>query len=493
MPDLIHRSHLPLLSATVQAAILAANVPLAGPSGSVRREGGILRAYQDASATFARTRHGCLLALDCGLGKTRTSLAATYAPGRIGIIVAPLVAWTVWKKEIKLIYGQDYPITEVAGRKLEDDTSLTRPGIYLLNPEIVLARFSEWYMVRPEFVILDEAHLYVNRHTQRHAGAKALAARANHRVALTGTPILRHVVDLHGILDCVAPGAFGSWYSFATELGGHHGKHGGVELGVVPREALDRLEARLSEVMVQKKWEDVANFVPSLQRERLDVALSAADAREYNRLMNDVRLVLGQQVSYGSLMQAAKLVQVGALRRFVGFAKIPSVVDLCCSTAEPVVVWTWHRDVAQRIAAGVCKRDGGPSAIVVTGAEKREDRDEKIARFQRGSARVIACTIASAGLGIDFSNARLSVFAEQSWTPAEMSQAERRVWRTNQTRPCITYWPIVAGSIEERVLEVLQEKDAHAESGLLTGVTPTVAPSGLDSLVDLVDMVLAGR
>jgi SNF2 family DNA or RNA helicase len=492
MPTEIHRSHLPILSPPMRAAILAANPKLTGPSGTVQRTNGILRQYQDEAATFIRERHGSIIAFQMGTGKTRTALAGTYAPDKIGIVVAPLVAWSVWKREIKTVYGNDYPVYEVRGRKLSDGLDLTKPGIYIINPEIIRDRFGEWMLTQPEFCILDEAHLYINRKTRRHAGARTLAARAKHRVALTGTPILRHVVDLHGILNCVVPGAFGGWYDFAISLGGHHGKHGGVQLGTVPREASERLDARLAEVMIRKRWEEVANYVPPLQRERIPITLSAADARTYNRLLNDVRMIIGHRVSYGTLMQAVKLMQVCSLRRFIGQTKIPFVVELACSTAEPVVIWTWHRDVAAKIADGINRREGGSAAIAVTGEEERSTRDAMIEMFCRGSARAIVCTIGAAGVGIDFTVSRISIFAEQSWTPGDMSQAEARVFRSGQTRPCITYWPIVEGSIEDRILEVLAAKEQYAASGVLTGITSETqaTETALASIVDLVGMVV---
>lgn len=491
----LHRSHLPLLDPDVRAAVLADNRSLTGPGGSGPANPTLLRSYQKDGADFIRGRHGSILAYTMGLGKTRTSLVGTYAPDKIGIIVAPLVAWSVWKREIAVVYGPDYPVTEVTGRTLTEDNSLTKPGIYILNPEIVRDRFSEWYAIRPEFVILDEAHLYVNRHTRRHEGAQSLVTRANHRVALTGTPILRHLVDLHGILRCVVAGAFGGWREFALELGGQPGKHGGVQLGAVPQAACDRLEARLAEIMLRKRWEEVASFVPPITRERLDIQLSAADAAEYNRLASDVRRVLGPRVSYDELMAAAKMIEIGALRRFIGRAKIPAVVDLVCSTNEPVVVWTWHKDVARSITAAVNKREGSDTALVVTGDEKRTDRDQKIERFQQGGARVICCTIGAAGIGIDFTVSRFTVNAEQSWTPADMAQTEARVWRTNQTKPCHTYWPLVRGSIEERVLEVLESKEKHAKEGVLAGIAAAIPTSQevLDSIVDLVDMVVSEK
>jgi hypothetical protein len=422
-------------------------------------------------------------------GKTRTSLAATYAPGKIGVVVAPLVAWPVWRKEIKVVYGEDYPVVPIRGRRLTGvDENLHDPGIYLLNPEIVYDRWTEWYTVRPAFVILDEAHLYIGRKTKRHQGAENLAGCAQHRIALTGTPVLRHIIDLHGILRCVCPGAFGSWYDLAMDLGGMHGQHG-VELDHVPADRRKRFEDRLAEVMLKCRWEEVAKDIPTLQRERIPVVLPPAAAAEYNRLATDVRRVLGNRVVYDGLLRALAMMEVGALRRFIGRAKIQAVIDLACSTQEPVVVWTWHRDVAKEIAAGIHKQDGSVTEVI-TGEDSQDKRDAKIEKFQQGKTRVVCVTMAAAGLGIDFTVARFSIFAELDYTPAVMAQAERRVWRSGQTKPCITYWPVVAGSIEESILDILWTKERFADSRLLAGITKTEEESGLHSIIDLVDMIV---
>jgi hypothetical protein len=139
-------------------------------------------------------------------GKTRTALCGTYASAGIGVVVAPLVTWNVWKKEIALIYGPDHPVFALRGRTCPSGLSaLTKPGIYLINPEILLNRTSDWYNNRPDWVVLDESHYFVNRKANRSRGAQDLAAKAGHRIALTGTPILRHVADLYGILKAACP------------------------------------------------------------------------------------------------------------------------------------------------------------------------------------------------------------------------------------------------------------------------------------------------
>ncbi len=487
----VHRSHLPELTAEQRAAVLEGEVAPKVPDSlmEVWKQRASLRDYQIRAATFAYDRVGSLLAMSMGTGKTRTSLCSCYSPGGVGIIVAPLVAWAVWKKEIKLVYGDSYPVTEVRGRLLAKDDSLQNPGIYLINPEIVNERWSEWNGCFPAFVILDEAHLYTNKHTKRHQGAQNLCGQAKKRIALTGTPVLRHLVDLYGILRCVVPGAFGSYYEFALALGAKHGSHG-LDIGSVPKAAREWLDRRMAEVAVYMRWEDVAS-VPPITRERLPVTLSDADAREYNRLQQDVRAILGGQVRYQALLDAVKLLEVSTLRRFIGRAKVPAVADLVRSTNEPVVVWTWHKDVARAVAAALHGK--GVTAEVVTGDDNQDVRDSAIARFQSGAYRVFVGTIAAAGVGVDLTRARITVIAEPSWLPAEIAQAEARVFRSGQTQPCITYWPMVAGTIEERVIEVLLAKEKYADSRALGGISGSTAPSHdavLDSLVALVDLVV---
>lgn len=480
----VHLSHLPLLPPDIRGLAK----PLYEREVADDVPWHLLRPYQERAARFCRGREGSILALDMGLGKTRTSLVASWSPGKVGVIVAPLVAFGVWLREIAVVYGSDYPVTVVRGRRLADDGSLERPGIYLLNPEIVRHRWSEWISVRPEFVLLDEAHLYVRERTRRHHGAQSLAGIAKMRIALTGTPILRHVVDLHGILRCVCPSAFGGWVEFALENGGRPGSHG-IELGKPTPDQVALLERRLSQVMVQMRWREVIEDVPPITREKVDVRLPPREAQEYNRLARDIRKILGDRVTYEGLLRAAAMVEVGALRRFVGRAKVGAVADLVCGTDDPVVVWAWHRDVAEAIAEKV--RGNGSEAVVLHGGIAQSERDAVIAAFQRRDGpRVLCATMAAVGLGVDLTRARYSVFAELDWTPAVMAQSERRVWRSGQEAPCVTYWVVVPGSVEDRVLEILLQKDEFARADVLPGIAPSDSASSTEEMVEFLDLVL---
>ena len=448
-----------------------------------------LRGYQREGAEFARERDGSILAFEMGTGKTRTALAAIRHParGQRILVVSPKVAFDVWRKEVALIYGPDYPVIHVRGRRLNDDMNeFAKPGVYLLNPEILSARWSEWLWLKLDALIFDEAHLFTRGRAGRTRAAAAVANLAKQRIALTGTPILRHTMDLHGILQAVVPGAYGSWVTLAKMLGQARGKYG-WELGDVPPEQRAWLEARLADTMVVRKWADVADDVPPIQRDVIRVDLTPAEREEYVRLSTDVRAALGDEVSVADLMRAAtQLTQMGALRLWIAKAKIDSVVELVQTSGEPCVIWTWHREIARAISTRLHGR--GRKPVVVTGAERERKRRERIEMFQSGEVDTFVATMAVAGVGIDLTRARLTVNAEMSYTPADHAQSEARVFRSGQKLPCMTYWLVVRGTVEDRVVEILMQKAVHARSEIFPdGIAVEDAYDAERTMVSLLD------
>lgn len=480
-----HRSLLPMLPSHQREGVGA---PLRAEVISDVEEQN-LRPYQIDAARFSRERDGSILAMAMGTGKTRTSLYATKRQSPFcGLVVAPKVTFGVWQKEIALVYGPDFPVYVLRGRQGSGDPNdVRRPGIYIINPELLAFRWKEWLGMKLDFTIIDEAHLFTRGRAKRTRAAGNLANLSRQRIALTGTPILRHVMDLHGIVEAVAPGAFGSWGSMALWLGFRRGAHG-WDLGAIEPAARDRLERRLAELMVSARWEDVASDVPPLQRELLSLDLDPDDRAEYEHLASDVRAVLGNIVGFEQLTSAAAagLVQVSTLRKFVGEKKIEHVVDLVRAAGEPVVVWTWHRSTAYDTARRL--RDGGLSVSVVTGEDKDQKRAEQIAKFQNAETDVFVGTIATGGLGIDLTRARITVMGELAWLPAEIAQAEARVFRSGQTQPCITYWPVFADTIEERIIEVLIAKADHARADIFPcGAAKAVEYDPAKEMVSLLD------
>jgi hypothetical protein len=408
-------------------------------------------------------------------GKTRTALVAV-GWGR-GVIVSPLVAFKVWLKELSNAYGDlalwtphsptawidpftNEPVEAPSRVKVQIVRGHAKTGaqlvmdadVYIVNPELLRTRGgNDLAAIEPDWAIFDEAHYYVNPKAQRSQGAAVLANCSPHirSVALTGTPILKHLTNLYGILGVINPGGWGGWADWSGRYcSGHPGEHG-WELGDPSN--VPELRHRLSEVMFARSWQEVATDIPPITREKCVVTLSAKQREAYNKLSTDIREVL-KALERMDLRGAESMQQFNMLRRLVGRAKVNAAQELIHSCGEPVVVWTWHRDVAEAI--------GKPysDAVVVTGEESRKKRDEKIELFKSGTANKFISTMAASGLGIDLTRARITVQAELSLTAADMSQAEARVFRSGQTQPCLTYWLVADDTVESHIVDVLWAK-----------------------------------
>lgn len=439
-----------------------------------------LRPYQREAAKFCGDRRGTLLSLAMGLGKSRTALVAV-GWGR-GVIVSPLVAFKVWLKELGNAYQElalydprsptmwtdplqgNTPVEASNRVKIQIVRGHARTGaavlddadIYIVNPELLRTRGgTDLAAVRPDWIVFDEAHYYINQKSQRSQGASVLANCSPYvrNIALTGTPVLKHLVNLYGILSVINPGGWGSFIDWTRRYcNGNPGEYG-WEVGDPSN--VEELRKRLSEVMFARSWQEVSSDIPPITRERCVVALTEDQRSEYNRLATDIREVL-RALGSTDLRGAERMQQVNALRRFVGRVKVGAAQELIRSCGEPVVVWTWHRDVAEAIAKPFS------SAVVVTGEESRKKRDEKIDLFKSGTSDIFVSTMAAGGVGIDLTRARITIQAELSWTAADMSQAEARVFRSGQARPCVTYWLVADDTIESHIVDVLWEKAGMA-------------------------------
>ena len=470
----VHRTMWPLLNPN--------NFPAPPTPAVIDVPDDALRPYQREAAKFCADRRGTLLSLAMGLGKTRVSIVC-MGWGR-GVIVSPLVAFKVWLKELQNAYGplavwepksptawidpftnapvEAGPLPKiqvVRGHAKTGAKLLMDADIYLVNPELLRSRGGgDLAAVHPDWCIFDEAHYYINQKAQRSQGAAILANCTPYirTVALTGTPVLKHLVNLYGILGVINPGGWGGFADWTGRYtSGHTGEYGWV---VGDPSNVPELRQRLSEAMFARSWQEVSTDIPAITRERCTVTLDDDQRAEYSKLAVDIREVL-KALEKADLRGAEAMQQVNMLRRVVGRAKVHSVHELIRSCAgEPVVVWTWHRDVAEAIAKPYS------NAVLITGEESRKKRDEKIDLFKSGGANIFVSTMAAGGVGIDLTRARITIQAELSWTAADMSQAEARVFRSGQTQPCVTYWLIADDTIETHIVDALWEKAGMAAS-----------------------------
>jgi len=123
-------------------------------------------------------------------------------------------------------------------------------------------------------------------------------------------------------------------------------------------------------------------------------------------------------------------------------------------------------------------RELGISYDVLTGETR--NRTALVERFQSGAVPLLLISLKAGGTGLNLTSADTVIHYDPWWNPAAQAQATDRAHRIGQTRPVFVHQLIVAGSVEERMLELQHKKRELAESFIGTADAERAALSEND-------------
>lgn len=444
----IHRNMLPLIESDDAARIIADINPGVSAWGDRDRIteplGFKLKVTQHQAVDFIRARRGTLLGDEQRVGKT---LAAAFshdpASGKL-VVIAPLIAREVWLSWLRRIWP-DTPIGVMTGRTF-DPVEARKP--------IVFGHYDVLYSWQSGdhigTLVLDEVHWLANRNARRTRAATLLQAFADRVVACTGTPIWNMPTGLWSVLGLVAPGAWGGYHDFCRryalpEETAYGAKYTGLSNG-------DELSARLSEVMIRRRWVDVQHDLPPITRNVAVVDLSLAERRKLD-------------IEAESLRQSAKTHTAAQLARYrdaLSRVKIPITVAEAARTldaGEPVVIWVWHRDTAEQLIEALGHK--GYDAMGVTGDTPQNRRERIFDHWKSLPNGALVLTMAVAQVGIDLSHSHRPIFAEIDYIPAIISQAEMRTF--TPTRAMNVTYIVADHYVDRKIAAALASKLGAAE------------------------------
>lgn len=419
----------------VSAATWAARDALTEPLGFK------LRTTQQQALDFIEPRRGVLIGDDMRLGKTLTAIMAhDPARGKL-VIVAPLSARGVWLGWIRRRFP-DADIGVLTSRKF-DPAPLAKPFVFVHYD--VIQHWQNTFLIGT--LVFDEAHLLGNHKTKRTTAASLLAQHARKVIALTGTPIWNQPPNLWSLLSLLGPRTWGSYYDFCDRYGapvqtGYGTQYTGLSHGA-------ELKARMREVMLRRRWVDVAEDIPPITR---SVVVADLDQRERNKLDILAGALMGEDGRTNTIGHLA------AYRKQVASIKLRAVkqeVARIQARGEPLVVWTWHKDPADELAASV------EGAFLITGDVPADERERRIEAWRQHPAGVLIATMAVAQVAVDFSHARIAIFAEIDYTPAMLAQAEMRTFAP--TRGMDVLFVVANHFMDQRLVHALIRKLGAAD------------------------------
>ncbi len=457
-----------------------------------------LRPYQLEGFHFlaylSKNRFGGVLADDMGLGKTLQALTwiawlreeESKAPV---LVICPKSVQDNWRSEIaRFCPGMS---AAVWTRDDAGDSGLDgKTDVLIIHYQQL--RQHEEKLTRQHWlaVILDEAQTIKNPNS--HNARAACALRAEHRLALSGTPIENSLLDLWSIMAFAMPGVLGNRTHFT--------KHFDAKADPLARR---RLTARVRPFLLRRTKKEVAQDLPDRVEEDLVCELEGPQQKLYQAELKRARAALLKVQTSHQLDKARFHILTSLLRlrqicchpalvlkgdaasaedappakprkapksvkteaaesEETGSAKMDALIGLLETVmveGNKVLVFSQFVQMLELIRAQLEARQW--QHFILTG--KTDDRGALVDQFQNseGSA-VFLISLKAGGSGLNLTAASYVVLCDPWWNPAVEAQAIDRTHRIGQTQKVNAYRLVVKGSIEEKIRQLQKNKSALA-------------------------------
>ncbi|MFA3875048.1 DEAD/DEAH box helicase [Streptomyces sp. MMCC 100] len=433
-----------------------------------------LRGYQAFGARFALARRRVILGDEMGLGKTIQAIAALAhlaADGRTHfLVVCPASVLVNWVREIEARSTLRVSPLHGPGRRDAFADWRERGGVAVTTFDSLRGFPAPDADVHPAapgaglaMLVVDEAHSVKNPQALRSQTVARWAARCEHVLLMTGTPMENRVAEFRNLVRMLDPGV-------ADRLDDGAGLAGSVAF----RKAV-------APVYLRRNQSDVLTELPSLQHTDEWEELSSGDEEAYREAVAEGNFMAMRRAAYARPATSAKL---GRLREIVREA---GENGLKC------VVFSNFRDVLGVVDTALRAAGTGPYGPVfgpLTGAVPPARRQLLVDEFTAvpGPA-VLLAQIQAAGVGLNLQAASVVALCEPQIKPTIEHQAVARAHRMGQVRPVRVHRLLATGGVDERMVRMLEKKsrlfDAYARRSAVAEATPEA--------VDVSDTDLARR
>ncbi|PAW77412.1 MAG: hypothetical protein B9S32_11735 [Verrucomicrobia bacterium Tous-C9LFEB] len=442
-----------------------------------------LRPYQHEGFSFlvysARLKLGAILADDMGLGKTIQSLAwIEHLREKDGpspsLVVCPASVVFNWQREAEQFTPGLKVLALTAGANRHGMREEI-PQYDLIITNYALLRRDLMSLKKYQFraVILDEAQNIKNPDSLVAKAAKML--NAQHRLALTGTPLENRLLDLWSIVDFVHPGYLPNRNQFTDQY----------DRGASPA-ARSHLSGRLRPIVLRRLKKQVAQDLPDRIEERIDCELTEGQRKFYLAELQRSRQALREvDPDQGRIHVLAALTRLRQIcchpalaggKKLLGSGKTAALFELLDqlhAEGHKVLVFSQFVEMLKLLQAELIER--GRPHYMLTG--QTTNRSEVVANFQNDpQPSVFLLSLKAAGTGLNLTSASYVILYDPWWNPAVEAQAIDRTHRIGQDRTVIAYRLVTRDTVEEKIWHLQQSKaqlvqDVLGEQGFAGSLT----------------------
>jgi SNF2 family DNA or RNA helicase len=291
---------------------------------------------------------------------------------------------------------------------------------------------------------------------------------------MTGSPITKNPMDAYAQFEFLGPGTLGfdSYYAFQAryaviqqrKVGAHSFQQ------VIGYRNLDELTDRLSRYSFRVLKKDCLDLPEKTYTVRY-VGMTDEQHRMYEQIRKMAMTLLenGEMVTAPAIItQMLRLQQVlsGHLKTDEGdmvtfpSKRMDALQELVDEHDGKAIIWSRFRYDIQNIVEMLNKTYGPGSAAAYYGDTSVDERQEIVTNFQNPDhpLKYFVGNPSTGGYGLTLTEANLMIYFSNSYSLEHRIQSENRVHRIGQKNP-VTYVDLITEhSIDEQIVESLQNK-----------------------------------
>lgn len=398
------------------------------------------------------------------------------------LVVAPSSVCGVWAAEFDRAAAFPYRVAVLLGDAATRKRELSRLAaredalqVAVINYESTWRLLDELQAFGADLIVCDESQRIKTHNAKQSRAMHALGAQAAFRMILTGTPIQKDTRDIWSQFRFLEPGVFPTnYYSFQARyalMGGFQGKQ-----YLCPQNN-DELSRKIHAIAYRVRKEDCLDL-PEKTFEDRPVSLEPEAMRLYARLRKKAVAELaggGEITAQHVLTKLLRLQQMvggfvrqddGALVQ-VSRAKLEAARDLmetvCLDEGRKLVIMARFRAEVDALEEAAHKM--GIGLVRIDGSVKPAARTALVERFQNDEGcRLFLGILDACAEGLTLTAAQTIVYYSLTFNYAKYDQSLARIHRIGQHGNCLYIHLIAPGTIDEKILSALKNKEDLAGS-----------------------------
>lgn len=430
----------------------------------------ILRDYQVVGVKWlmqlANWGLNACLADDMGLGKTLQTLTVLHMRSSLGasVVIAPKSVCHNWQVEaerftpslhVKIIENATACADILATADKHDLVIVSYGLLPLIGEQLAQCSFAN--------IVFDEAQAIKNPLSLRAKAAFAL--NGQFKIALSGTPIENHLGELWSLFNFLMPGFLHTLPVFKKRFGNADKN----------QQQADTLKTLIAPFILRRTKQTVLTELPDKTEINLTFALSEKEQALYEA----TRLNALEQANHKDSQYINILASLTKLRRaciapqlLLESSKLPSskldtaqaIIEELLENNHQALIFSQFVDVLKLLEKRLQKR--GIDYCYLDGSMSTHKRKQQVDKFQAGHAPLFLISLKAGGTGLNLTAADYVLHLDPWWNPAVEQQASDRAHRLGQTRPVTVYRLIAQNTIEEKILQLHEHKQALADKVL---------------------------